>query len=65
MKVRVTYTETVTDEFRRAIRLHYGQTGMATREEVRDWFWLHGMSMNDDLARLLEDTEAEDDEGDG
>jgi hypothetical protein len=59
MKVRVSYLENVTDEFRRSIRLFYGQIGLATRQEVKDWFWAHGQSMNDDLEMILEDSETD------
>lgn len=54
MKVRVTYTEEVDDDFRRAINVYYGKEGLATREDVKRWFWLHGQSMNDDLQMMIE-----------
>lgn len=38
MKVRITYTAEVSDEERRAIRAHYGEDGLATREEVKNFF---------------------------
>ena len=50
MKVRICYTEEVSDEFRRAINDYHGKPGPASRKEVQDWFWLFGQSMNDDLV---------------
>jgi len=50
MRVRIEYTVEVDDDSRRAIRAYYGQSGLATREDVRDWFRRFGESMNDDLA---------------
>jgi hypothetical protein len=55
MKVRVCYTEDVPDEFRRALRLYRGETGLATRQELKDWFWRYGNTMNDDLMQLVDD----------
>lgn len=49
MKVKIEYTEEVTDEYRRAINHYHGKPGLASRQEVKDWFWLHGQSMNDDI----------------
>lgn len=57
MKVRVTYTQEVDDDFRRGINFYYGLPGMASRKAVKDWFWLHGMSMNDDVGALDPDDE--------
>jgi hypothetical protein len=48
MKVRVTYTVEVSDELRRAIRAYYGQEGLATRQEVQEWYEHYGDSNNDD-----------------
>lgn len=50
MKVKVSYTEEVPDEYRRAINRYYGKPGMATREEVKQWLRMFGSSMDDDLA---------------
>ena len=49
MRVRIAYTVEVDADARRAIRLHYGQPGLATRGEVRDWYRVHGSSGDDDL----------------
>lgn len=55
MKVRISYTEEIPDDFRRAINAYYGRTGLATRAEVQQWFWLYGQSMNDDVMFALDD----------
>jgi len=38
VRVRIAYTVDVDDNSRRAINHHYNQPGLATREQVRDWF---------------------------
>jgi hypothetical protein len=63
MRVRVTYTVDVDDEYRRAIRRYHGDDGLATRAEVQDWFKLKGFTMDDDLAHDHGDVTADDDEG--
>lgn len=55
MRVRVAYTVEASDWFRRAIRRYYGQTGLATRAEVRRWMEQYGDSMNDDLSMAYGD----------
>jgi hypothetical protein len=57
MKVRVTYTTTVSDDYRRAINLFYGKPGLATRVEVQRWLADHGSSMDDDLMYDLQKSE--------
>ena len=42
MKVRVAFTVEVGDRFRRALRLNHGDTGLASRNEVRSFFMMHG-----------------------
>jgi len=49
MKVRVAYTVEVSDFHRRAIRHHYGESGLATRAEVVRWYEAYGSSGDDDL----------------
>lgn len=49
MRVRVDYVVDVTDGLRRAMRSYYGQSGMASREEVKEWYRLWGRTMDDDL----------------
>lgn len=53
MRVRIAYTVDVDDDFRRAIRNHYGQSGLADREDVRQWVRAYGDSMNDDIIHDL------------
>ena len=50
MKVKISYTVEVDDEFRRAINEHYGRPGLATREEVKRWYEAYGNSMDADLG---------------
>lgn len=57
MKVRIAYTEEVSDDFRRAINSYYGKPGLATRQEVRNWFILFGRSMDDDVMWELDNAE--------
>jgi hypothetical protein len=59
MRVRVTYTVNVTDDYRRAIRAYYGRDGLATRAEVQQWLWSYGNSMDDDLAEPWAEEEEE------
>lgn len=49
MRVAIKYAVDVTDEYRRAIRHHYGEPGLATGEELHQWFRVYGESMDDDL----------------
>lgn len=56
MKVAISYSVDVSEDFRRAINLHYGRPGLATREEVRRWFQAYGESMNDDIMYALQES---------
>jgi len=47
----------VPDSFRREINRFYGREGLATREQVKDWFEAYGVSMDDDLAAQAETNE--------
>lgn len=49
MKVRVAFTVEVNEDFRRALRRRYGQTGMASRKEVHDWYRDNADSIDSDL----------------
>jgi hypothetical protein len=49
MRVRVSFTVDATDELRRAISRYYGRTGLASRDEVRQWYVQHGESKDADL----------------
>jgi hypothetical protein len=57
MKVRVNYTVNVSDDYRRAINLHYGRPGLATRDEVRRWLEDHGSAEDDNLMWDLQENE--------
>lgn len=58
MKVRICYTIDVSDDYRRALRQYYGETGLATREEVVSFKRLHGDSCDNDLmSEAQEDQE--------
>jgi hypothetical protein len=53
MKVRVSYTVEVDDDYRRAIRLYYGEPGLASRAEVVQWLRSYGDSMDVDVMQAL------------
>jgi hypothetical protein len=55
MKVRISYTVEVDDDTRRAIRAYYGAEGLATREEVRNWFIAQGEQGDLVLADEMDD----------
>lgn len=57
MRVRVNYTTDVGDDYRRAINLHYGRDGLATREQVRRWLEEYGRCEDDNLMASLDDVE--------
>jgi hypothetical protein len=59
MKVRVQYTVEVSDEYRTAINQYHGLEGKATRKDVRDFLYLHGVSMDDDIMDSLVDDDSE------
>ena len=48
MKVRMPTVE-VDAEFRRRLRMYFGEPGLATREEVRLWRTSRGVRDDDDL----------------
>jgi hypothetical protein len=58
VKVRVAYTTTVDDAYRRAIRRHYGQPGLATRAEVQAWLRTYGSSEDENLMWDAQEDEA-------
>jgi len=60
MRVRVAYTTTVSDYYRRAINHHYGKPGLASREEVRAWLIAHGASEDDNVTWELDQAGGED-----
>lgn len=49
MKVRINYIVDVSNNFRKAMRLRFGDSGLATREEIKQHFRLHGMTLDDEL----------------
>jgi hypothetical protein len=53
MKVKISYTVEVDDEMREAINFYYGETGLATRSDIRHWFMLNGETLNDDAITRL------------
>ena len=55
MKVRVSYTVDVSDDYRRAVNQQYGREGLATRDQVRRWLEAHGASQDQDLMQALQD----------
>ena len=50
MKVKISYTVDVPDWYRREINRFYGKPGLATRQQVKNWFEAYGNSADDDLA---------------
>lgn len=60
MKVKISYTVDVDNDFRRRINAYYGKDGLATREEVQQWYYMHGQNMNDDLNDIKLDDEETD-----
>ena len=42
MKVRIAYTVEADDHLRRDINRFFGRCGLATREQIRDWFETSG-----------------------
>jgi hypothetical protein len=57
VKVRVCYTVDVDDDFRRRLRAYFGQEGLATREEIREWYEQRGSQDDDDMLIEGEDKE--------
>jgi hypothetical protein len=57
VKVRVCYSEDFPENFRQAIRRHYGKTGLATRQECKDWARQFGNSMDDEMSQLADQPE--------
>ena len=54
MKVRIMYSVDVSDDLREAINHYYGLPGLASRQDVRDWYKNYGYSMDMDLIYMLE-----------
>ena len=60
MIVRITYTVEIPDWMRREINRWYGRPGLATRQQVKDWFEAYGSSADDDLAMQADNHQDED-----
>jgi hypothetical protein len=54
MRIVVRQVVEVDDGYRRAIRLHYGLDGLATRDEVKRWVVSYGTSADADLLWELQ-----------
>lgn len=59
MKVRIDFTVDVDERFRRALRAYYGRTGLATRDEVRDWYKDNAASVDADMTQEYDDKQSE------
>jgi hypothetical protein len=59
MKVRISYVVEVPDWYRREINRWYGRPGLATRQQVKDWFEAYGNSADDDLAMQADNHQEE------
>lgn len=64
MIVRVSYRVDVSDEIRREINAWYGRPGLASRDEIKDWYRANGSSMDDDLSEKADIRAGADIEGD-
>jgi hypothetical protein len=58
VKVRIEFTVDVDDHVRRRINEFYGREGLATRQEVKDWYRDYGRSMDLDLSAEWNEGEA-------
>lgn len=50
MKVKIEYTIEVPDNIRRGMRIRYAEPGLATRQEIKNWYRTYGVSADDDLS---------------
>lgn len=57
MKVNINYTIEVTDAERRAINIYHGREGLATREQVKDWYKKMALNYIFDLATVEKEQE--------
>jgi len=64
MKVRISYSVEVADKVRRAIRAYYGQSGLASREEIQRWFTTYGDTMDNEIDGIYERAIAEEKDND-
>lgn len=49
MRVKVEFVVEASDFIREEINRWYGRPGLATRQQVKDWYEANGHSMDDDL----------------
>ena len=61
MKVRIMYSVDVGDDIRESINRWYGQPGLASRQDVRDWYRTYGTAMDDDLMYMADNNWGDDD----
>ena len=54
MRVRISYSTTADNDYRRAINVFYGKPGLATRAEVRAWAIRYGSSEDDNLMASVD-----------
>ena len=54
MRVRISYSTTADNDYRRAINVFYGKPGLATRAEVRAWVIRYGSSEDDNLMASVD-----------
>lgn len=59
MKVNINYTINIDNRYRRAVRAWYGDKGLATRKELKNWFIIYGESMDTTVIEELERQEKE------
>jgi hypothetical protein len=59
VRVRVDYAIDASDRYRRAINLHYGRPGLATRKQVRDWLIEYGSSADDSIVSEMDRADEE------
>ena len=62
MRVRIAYSVDVSDEIRRAMSAHYGGDGLASRQDIKQWYEAFGESMNADLSMWADDQAEADEE---
>jgi hypothetical protein len=65
MKVHINYTVDVPDDYRRALRRYHGGQGLATREEVKEFYRQQGetngeITLQDELVSMDIEVDEED-----
>lgn len=59
MKVRIEFTVDVPDEYRRVLNAHFERPGLASRQQVKDWYRGMGEDNGDalmgDMLRMEEE----------